>query len=82
MRIRTRVYLAVALLSLSACESDEAKIKDLRTAQLTAQLNVDYWERFVGSYPPERLPRYAVDSLNAAHIRLDLANRDLNRFMR
>lgn len=76
----TRI-LPVLLALACARQSDEAKMKELRSEQLTRQQIVDYWEHLVDSYPAERRPQYAVDSLSAARIRLDLANRDLNRFM-
>lgn len=77
---RTVCFLSV-ILALSACESDASKMQRLRTNQTYAELDVSHWQYFVNSYPPERLPQYALDSLAIARNRLDLANRELNRFM-
>lgn len=94
MRIRTRTYLAVAVLSLSACESDEKKLQRLQGDQLMYCLDAQAHQR---EYETARYPggmtqlnigtpaTPKADSLRKIwyeyKTKCELATRDLNRFM-
>jgi hypothetical protein len=66
----------------STTQSDAEKIKQLRLEQSTAQLSVNYWHRQLRPYAlSNNPPKAMLDSLGLARVRLDLANRAVNRFM-
>ena len=81
-----RLLASIPLLVLLACESNEAKISRLNTEQAIASLLYQAYERKADSvvhlekgYGPKSAA-YG-DSLVKAKNRLDLANRELNKFM-
>lgn len=70
---------------LLACESSEQKASNLRTDQFLAQAHYDKWHRIadsaMGHKPPFDVPDSVLDSLGKAQSRLDVANRNFNKFM-
>jgi hypothetical protein len=67
----------------NARASYDAKLaKSLRFEQIAAQLAVNHWHRELRPYAmSDHPPAALLDSLGAAKVRLDLADRAVNRFM-
>lgn len=80
-----RYYLFLSVLLLAACKSPEERAANLRTDQWLAQAHYNRWHHIadsvMGHKMPFNVPDSVLDSLNKAQSRLDVANRNFNKFM-
>jgi hypothetical protein len=77
-----RMIDARAAVQHEAQGPDAKTIQRLRLEQIAAQLAVNHWHRELRPYAmSDHPPAALLDSLGAAKVRLDLADRAVNRFM-
>lgn len=84
-----RHLLIAVLVSLAACQSDRSKLERLRLQEATATAHVVYWRHVTDSLSRREAGGWDVkgelstsrDSLREAQLTLDLAKRDVDRFL-